>query len=312
MPEKQKTSKKRRAPVKPEDKIKKLSKQANTVVKEIEAEATNRRCFVLWKEINHRMVEEIYEELRTDYSDIDGELDVIINSGGGDIDAAFNLACLFQKYAKRHLSFIVPRWAKSAATLLVCAGEEVLMTPIAELGPLDPQITTINPMEERFEQFSPLHVQTTLNLIREEYKEGNKDLADGLLKRLQFPITLGSFIKATEIGEQYLTKLLNARMAKTNMLTVKPEIIAQRLSKGYADHGACINIDEARNIGLNVGEIQNPLLDPLWKLYKIKEEIYNLFRKKREQEVKKTIEDLPPEIIDKIRTKPQARPTMEE
>ena len=208
----------------------------------------NRRCFVLWKGITRQLIEEVFEELRTSFNDVNGELDVIVHSSGGDIDASYNLACLFQKFGHKKLTFIVPRWAKSAATLLVCAGDEILMTPIAELGPLDPQITQINPLEERFEQFSPLHVQTTLELIRNEFQSGNRDLAEGLLKRLQYPLTLGSFIKSLEIAEQYLVRLLKSRMAKTGKLGATPEEIAKRLTREYADHGFCINIDEAKKL----------------------------------------------------------------
>lgn len=171
-----------------------LKSKADEVIKKIEAKR-KRQCYVLWQDINDETVDEVYENLRQRFNKSD-QLDVLVHSGGGDIDAAYNLACTFRKFAKKELSFIVPRWAKSAATLLVCAGEVIYMTQIAELGPLDPQITEINPMEERVEQFSPLHVKTTFDLIREEYSNGNKVLAEALLQRLQFPLTLGKFTKS--------------------------------------------------------------------------------------------------------------------
>jgi hypothetical protein len=118
-----------------------------------------------------------------------------------------NLAQILRSFGTENLTFIVPRWAKSAATLLVCAGDRILMAPPAELGPLDPVIVEMNPLERRMEQFSPLHIDATLELIREEYKNGNKQLADGLMQRLQFPLTLGSFKKSLDIGKQYLEKL---------------------------------------------------------------------------------------------------------
>ena len=143
--------------------------------------------------IGDQKVEDIFDDLRKDHSNCGGQLDVLLLSGGGDIDAAYNLALLFRKFAVKELVFIIPRWAKSAATLLACGGNKILMSPIAELGPVDPQITEVNPLQQRMEQFSPLHIGATLNLIREEFNSGNDKLAKGLLERLQFPLTLGSF-----------------------------------------------------------------------------------------------------------------------
>ncbi len=281
--------------------ITQLNKKINALIKEIE-QKRGRRCFLLNTSISPSLIEEVYSELRANYKNINGEIDVLVNSPGGDIDAAYNLACLFQKYGNKKLTFIIPRWAKSAATLVTCAGDEILMTHIAELGPLDPQITQINPMEERFEQFSPLHIQTTLEMIRNEYKEGNKDLAEGLLKRLQFPLTLGSFVKAHEIAEQYLVRLLKERMGKTGKMSATPEEIAKRLTKQYADHGFCINIAEATKIGLNVQELKGDLLNLVWNLYELLKQRNELERKKREKDIMETIKKLPPEILEKIKS----------
>ncbi len=281
------------------DEMDKLKKEIKETIQEIEKER-GRRCFILWKNITPRLVEEVFEELRNTFEDANGELDVIVHSSGGDIDAAYNLACLFQKFGNKKLTFIVPRWAKSASTLLVCAGDEILMSPIAELGPLDPQITQINPLEERFEQFSPLHIQTTLDLIRSEFENGNKELAEGLLKRLQFPLTLGSFIKSHEIAEQYLVRLLKSRMSKTGKLSSSPEEIAKRLTREYADHGFCINIDEARKIGLNTQELKGKILELVWKLFKLNKEKDRMIKEKEEKEIEKTLKNLPPEILKKI------------
>ena len=282
--------------------IKRINEKIDKLVKEIEKKR-KRRCFLLNMHISPFAVEEIFKDLRTQYSDMNGEIDVIANSPGGDLDAAYNLACLFQKYGNKKLTFIVPRWAKSAATLLVCAGEEILMTPIAELGPLDPQITEINPLEERFEQFSPLHIQTTLEMIRNEFEKGNKNLAEGLLKRLQFPLTLGSFVKAHQIAEQYLVRLLKERMEKTEKLGCTPEEIAKKLTKEYADHGFCINITEAKKIGLNVQELEGELLNLVCDLHELLKHKEGLHRKKREADVMEIIEKLPPDILDKIKSK---------
>lgn len=286
--------------------IKQLRKRINELVESLE-QKRGQRCFLLETSISPSLVDEVYSQLRTEYKNLDGKLDVIVNSPGGDIDAAYNLASLFGRYADQKLTFIIPRWAKSAATLLVCAGDEILMTPVAELGPLDPQITEINPMEERFEQFSPLHIQTTIEMIRNEYDKGSKELAEGLLKRLQFPLTLGSFVKAHEIGKQYLVRLLKERMEKTGKLGASADAVAESLTRGYADHGFCINVTEAKKIGLNAREIQEDILSAVWDLYGLVRQEEAIRRNQRGEEIMKAIEKLPPGILEKIKSKVKER-----
>jgi hypothetical protein len=177
------------------------------------AEIFGCHCFPLLlnqSNIGGRLVDDVFDNLKDNYKDCKN-IAVIIDSGGGNIDAAYNLATLFRQFATEKLVFIVPRWAKSAATLLVCAGDEILMTPPAELGPLDPQITVMNPLEKRLENFSPLHIASTLDLIREEFEKGHEKLATGLLNRLQFPLTLGSFRKSLDVGKEYMRELLSTR-----------------------------------------------------------------------------------------------------
>ena len=215
-----------------------LKKQISELEKQIKQrlarlqEITGCACFpFLSVEIIGPVVDDVFDELRAEYKECNGRLSVIVDSGGGDIDAAYNLAMLFRRYGSDTLRFIVPRWAKSAATLLVCAGDDILMTPVAELGPLDPQITEFNPLEGRLEQFSPLHIESTLDMIRQEYESGSEKLAKALMERLQFPLTLGSFKKSLEIGEQYLIKLLETRMLSgdervPSEVGLRPDILA--------------------------------------------------------------------------------------
>jgi len=91
-------------------------------------------------------------------------LDVIIDSGGGDADAAYHIAKLFHKNFKGEITYIIPRFAKSAATLLVCGGDKIIMGPTSELGPLDPQI-----LQKNNQPISAKSVQSTLNLIKHRF-----------------------------------------------------------------------------------------------------------------------------------------------
>lgn len=63
---------------------------------------------------------------------------IVIDSAGGYAESAYEIARLFQRHCGGFTP-IVPRYAKSAATLLVLGGK-LLMGEDAELGPLDAQI----------------------------------------------------------------------------------------------------------------------------------------------------------------------------
>ena len=190
------------------------------------------------------------------------------------------------------------RWAKSAATLLVCAGDEILMTPVAELGPLDPQITVMNPLEKRVERFSPLHIESTLQLIREEFTNGNPRLAEGLMQRLQFPLTLGSFKKSLDVGREYVEKLLSSRMLKGH--DDKASKIGEMLTTGYADHGRCITIGETQELGLKALELEENALNIVWKIHKLNKEKENLILQEKQAKLKDQLKDLPPELLDAL------------
>jgi len=72
-------------------------------------------------------------------SRIDGEaLDVLIHSPGGLAEAAESIVKLL-RHRLRDVRFIVPSIAKSAATMLVLSGNQIVMDEMSELGPTDPQ-----------------------------------------------------------------------------------------------------------------------------------------------------------------------------
>lgn len=280
-------------------KIAAIDKKMLELIKKLE-ETRGTRCLLFLSEITADIVKDIYVDIRKNYKNCEGKLDVFIDSGGGDIDAAYNIATLLQGVASQKLTFIIPRWAKSAATLLVAAGDEILMTDIAELGPLDPQITEINPMEGRYERFSPLHLENTLSLIRKEFSDGSKELANKLIDRLQFPLTLGSFLKSLEVGERYVKQLLLARMFKDMDETEaekKSIEIAKRLSTDYADHGYCVKATEGKKMGLRIQSIDESQIDLIMEIYTLYDEKGKIKNAIEKESMMEKIKGLPPDLI---------------
>lgn len=98
-----------------------------------------------------RAIEDTVKENRDDV-----EIDVWLESGGGDANAAFKLALMLRNAAS-FIRVVIPDYAKSAATLLALAGHEIYMAPGAELGPLDMQL---------YDEGNLLEYTSALNIAR--------------------------------------------------------------------------------------------------------------------------------------------------
>ena len=62
---------------------------------------------------------------------------LILNSGGGIMEAAIKLVAVIKTYAEE-FEVIVPLISKSAATIISLKADKLHLTPISELGPIDP------------------------------------------------------------------------------------------------------------------------------------------------------------------------------
>lgn len=70
------------------------------------------------------------------------KLDLVIQSSGGDIHAAYRLMSFLRRRMTEggELAACVPRKAQSSATLLCLGGDRIVLDELAALGPLDAQI----------------------------------------------------------------------------------------------------------------------------------------------------------------------------
>jgi len=68
------------------------------------------------------------------------EIDFILHSPGGFAESVEMMVKILRSRFK-NIRFIIPHTAKSAATMLALSGNEILMSPSAELGPIDPQVS---------------------------------------------------------------------------------------------------------------------------------------------------------------------------
>lgn len=210
-------------------------------------------------------------------------LDVILQTPGGDIDAAFLYSKLLRKSAKE-LNIIVPLYSKSAGTLICLIADKILMTELSELGPLDTQmkedqegsspefgsalngfkaleqvqqhtIETLDIAAKLILQRSGMKISEAIHLANEFAGQ-----TSGTLYSQLNPKKIGEYARALEIGERYGVILLTRYMKWSDD---KARSVINRLVYDYPSHSFAIDFEELQNLGMPseiVGDELNPLL----------------------------------------------------
>jgi hypothetical protein len=240
-------------------------------------------CFIEGPEdhICYSTVTRIYEQ-RKEFNNLK-TLEVLIHSNGGHGDVAYQLATFFRRHCET-LNVIVPFYAKSAATLMCLAANNIFMSEFAELGPIDVQVQ--DPLERGARPFSPLDEFKSLEFLR-EYAVESLDYFTGLLlersgmsikeaiheaipcvtamMRPMYekvdPIKFGEHRRMLSEGWEYARRLL--RMSGNP----DPEGVAEKLVENYPSHAFFVDYQEAKDaLGLPMRKLETAdfeLLQPM-------------------------------------------------
>jgi hypothetical protein len=200
------------------------------------------------------------------------KVDLLIHSGGGDINVAYQIVELLRMHSKV-LRAVVPLYAKSAATLLCLGADEIVVDELAQLGPLDTQIveerkggqlsfaSALNPFKtlEQLRQFSLETLDIAVKLIVSRCPMNPDEALDhatkfvGAITSPLFaqlsPEKLGEYSRALSVGTEYGERLLR-RYSK--IPEANHERLLERLVHGYPSHEYIIDYHEAVELGLPV------------------------------------------------------------
>ena len=200
------------------------------------------------------------------------KLDIVLHSGGGDINSAYQIIELLRTHSKE-LTTIIPFYAKSAATLFVLGSEKVIMGELAQLGPLDAQmierkegakryVSALHPFKtlEELQRFAIQTLDLTVKffLARCEYsvEEAIKvgiDFVSKILPSLFSQIKvekMGENSRALEVGREYGGRLLKRYSIFKN--EDKIQLILHKLIYQYPSHDYIIDYKEIQDIGFKV------------------------------------------------------------
>lgn len=164
-------------------------------------------------------------------------IDLHLETNGGYTDAAEKLIALLSPFCPR-LRVIVARRAKSNGTLLALAANEIVMGPVSELGPIDPNIS-LGPGQTVPAQF----VLQAPN-------------ADPIIQQI------AAYAVAQTQG--LATQLLTAGQFASKPNDVANVVMQLSTRNTYPSHGSVIDCDEALRLGLNVTRLTQDLEDWKW------------------------------------------------
>lgn len=201
------------------------------------------------------------------------ELWVMLNSSGGNLHGAYAIARRLQESAAV-VHAVIPRWAKSAATLITLGCHDVVMHPMAELGPIDTQtvvvrddtkrsLSTLDALKSleylrRYAVDSFLAVTTGMQEIRAELtvKAAStigasvmKGLVDPLFSRID-PIQMGEVFRALDLSREYARRLM--AVSYFQMDEGMRDRLVEQVAENYPAHGFVIDFREAERLGLKV------------------------------------------------------------
>ena len=184
------------------------------------------------------------------------ELDLILHSPGGSAEAA-NAIVSYLRSKFVHIRVIVPHMAMSAATMLCCAADEIIMGKHSFIGPIDPQVTLQTGLGVR---------QVAAQAIMDQFSQAVIQCNDPNKIRAWLPMLAqyGPDLLVTCDNANKLSKTLVSSWLQNYMFAgqANAEQLATEISDWMADHnqfkthGKPISRDEARQHGMRIVDLE--------------------------------------------------------
>ena len=193
-------------------------------------------------------------------------VDMYIETPGGRGETAEDIV----KFLRNNfdtVSFVVSGEAKSAGTIIVLSGDEILMTETGSLGPIDAQMKIGRSTVSAYD-----YIEWVEEKRNEAEKQGVLNPFDATIVAQITPGELGSVFHAQKFAEDLVVEwLVNYKFKKwtvteTREIPVTDQMKreqAEKIAKALTDrskwklHGRSIKIDDLGGIGLKVTKIDN-------------------------------------------------------
>lgn len=226
-----------------------LNQQISSLIRQIEHQRNSKVLVLAAAELDLTLLPTLYNELLR-IGPV-AQLDVLIQSRGGEVNASRRIAMLLRSFCQR-LTFLVPYYCQSAATLLVLAADDMIAGELAMFSPIDPHLhgstgesaaTTLSCQD--IQQFGVM-AQQWFGLVPEQASQ--QLLA--LLSEQMFPPSLTAFYRVSVEVQQIAEQLLCWQLPEQS--AAERAAIAQKLIAGYHSHLFALSGAEMQALGLKV------------------------------------------------------------
>jgi ATP-dependent protease ClpP protease subunit len=243
------------------------------LIKDIQAK-TNRKLIVYIANFNHplggiHLVDVLpFEEILRTIGPVK-EIDLLLNSPGGEINATEKLVTMLrQRYD--NIRVIVPNQAKSGATMIALASDQVMMGYLSELGPIDSIIAVQNP-DGTVRSVPAQSIIDSIELMTQtiaDAKKNGRPIEQFVAMAFRIDPSLWDMaLKAQALSTQFAQKWLTKHMCKGDANLAK-QITSNFMDvKKYLSHGRIIGVAEAKEILPKESIIELGKEDPLWNMF---------------------------------------------
>jgi hypothetical protein len=201
------------------------------------------------------------------------KIDLFIYSRGGDAMLPWPLVTTIRRFCKE-FAVLIPFRAHSAATLISLGADEIVMTPVAQLTPIEPTIRMpfspadpTNPGQKL--GINVEDVATYFEFARDRAgvsEEAGRTAALSELTRQVHPVALGNLHRSHQLARMQAEKLLGLHMDPAKEHGGINEIVENLVAKLWA-HEYKIGRDEALTLGLKVVDRPDAEQDAIWNLF---------------------------------------------
>lgn len=181
----------------------------------------------------------------------DSGLDLILHSPGGSIEATRSIVEYLYSMFGKDIRVIVPHCAFSAATMIACAAQTIVLAKHSSLGPTDPQVQGVPAMG-------------VIEEIKTALREIKDDPARAIVWREVFRQYPPAFISNCERSIAGTREMVRAWLTE-NMFAGEEDSFEKANNtidhlmnfKDTSEHGQHFSIEKCRSIGLHIVALEN-------------------------------------------------------
>jgi hypothetical protein len=218
-------------------------------------------------------LDSVFSSLRRSNPKKERNVCLILLSRGGSIEPAYQISKLCKQWSASKFVVVIPRYAKSAATLIALGADEIHIGPLGQLGPIDPQLGGLPAL-------GVSQALQTIAQLAEKYP-GSSIMFAEYLRRVLTVEQIGYCDRIAQSASQYAHRLLSGKPS----ISDRVEPIANRLVQEYKDHSFVIDVEESRKLlGDDLIKVDTDELELAEGLYQLFDE-FNYWLKFREKKL---------------------------